>query len=158
MIKQSSGRKQKCMSTQIQSCVRERCIVSQKRMKSGKARSENSTNQTSTQSCLESMENQLSSSETFSQDSHRLRFSERFRKIWRLDEQILNNLRNKFYSCRCSTIWIGQRTEICFKNVRGYAKDSSEDTGHSSVLEMKNSGMERTLISQKENETMKPIR
>ena len=37
MIKQSSGPKQKCMSTQIQSCVCERCIVIQKRMKKWKS-------------------------------------------------------------------------------------------------------------------------
>ena len=36
MIKSSSGRKQKCMSTQIQSCVWESCIVIQKRMKKRK--------------------------------------------------------------------------------------------------------------------------
>ena len=40
------------------------------------------------------------------------------------------------------------------KSERVTRKDSIEDT----VLEMTNNDMERTLISQKENETMKPIR
>ena len=62
------------------------CMIILKRLKNGKARSENSNNPTSTQSCLESMENQLSSSEIFSQDSHLLRFLERSRKIWKLDK------------------------------------------------------------------------
>ena len=38
-------------------------MIIQKRMNNGQARSENFNNQTSTQSCLESMENQLSSSD-----------------------------------------------------------------------------------------------
>ena len=45
------------------------------------------------------------------------------------------------------------------KEVRDYAKRGfSEDTGHSSVLEMKRNCMERIITNQKENETMKPIR
>ena len=41
------------------SLVWERCMVIQKRMKSEKARSDNSNNPTSTQSCLESTENRI---------------------------------------------------------------------------------------------------
>ena len=47
MIKSSSGRKQKCMSTQSRSCVWERCIVILKRMQYGKVRSKNFNNRTS---------------------------------------------------------------------------------------------------------------
>ena len=65
MFKSSSGRKQKCMSTQIRSCVWERCIIIQKRMKNGKIRSVNFNNPTSTQNCVELMENQWSSSGIF---------------------------------------------------------------------------------------------
>ena len=72
------------------------------------------------------MENQLSSSGIFSQDSHRLRFSERFRKIWRFDEKIQNNLREEFSSSQCSTTLIGQKNgnslDRISKEVWDYAK------------------------------------
>ena len=48
---------------------------------SGKNRVIISNNPTSTQNCLELMENQWSSSGIFSQDTHRSRFPDRFRKI-----------------------------------------------------------------------------
>ena len=69
------------------------------------------TNQTSTQSCLESMENRLSSTGICSLDSHRLRCPERFRKIWGLDEQVQSHLKDEFFSSRCSTTLIGHRME-----------------------------------------------
>ena len=75
------GESKKCMSTQIRLCVWEICVVIQNRRKSGKVRSKNFDNQTSTQSCLESIENHLCSSGIFSQDSGRLKCSDKFRKI-----------------------------------------------------------------------------
>ena len=66
----SSGRKQRYMSTQIQSCVWRRCMIIQKRIRSGKLEPKTSNNPTSTQRYSESMENQLSLSEIFSQDAH----------------------------------------------------------------------------------------
>ena len=65
MAKQSDGRKQRYMSTQIQSCVWERYIIPQKRMKSWNARSVYPNNPKSMQKCLELMENQWSSSGIF---------------------------------------------------------------------------------------------
>ena len=56
------GEKQKCMSTQIHCCVWERCMIIQKRMKSGKARSVYSDKTKSMHNYLELMENHLSSS------------------------------------------------------------------------------------------------
>ena len=44
------------------------------------------------------------------------------------------------------------------RSERSRKKDFSEDIGHSTVLEMKKNGMERTLINQKENGTRRPIR
>ena len=72
----SYGRKQRYMSVLIQSCVWEECINFQKQTPSGKNRFIVSSNPTSMQNCVELMENQLSSSGTFSKDSHRLRFSD----------------------------------------------------------------------------------
>ena len=78
------GEKQKYMSTLIQSCVMEEYVIRQKQTSSRKNRLSISNNPTSTKKFLEVMENQLSSSGIFHQDSHRLRFSDTFRKIWEL--------------------------------------------------------------------------
>ena len=139
----------------VQFCVWERYMIIQKRMKSGKARSENSDNPTNTQSCVELIENHLTSSGMFHQDSHLLSFFKRSRKIRKLDRKILNNLREYFCSCRCSMTLIAQRMDISWtvfripKKWESTRKDFSEDIGHSTVLEMNKNGLERTLMNQK---------
>ena len=56
------------------------------------------------------------------------------------------------FSCQCSTTFCGQRIEIhctVFRIPKKWEitqKDFSEDIGHSSVLEMKKNGMERTVV------------
>ena len=44
------------------------------------------------------------------------------------------------------------------KKLETTRKDFGEDIGHSSILKMKKNGMGRTLTSQKEDGTSKPIR
>ena len=118
MVKRSSGRKQKCMSTQIRCCVWERCTAIQKRMTSGKAGSENFNNPTSTQSCLESMDNQLSVEWNIFPGctTTETKLSEKSRTIWG----------KEFCSCRCSTTSFTVHFEFQ-RSQRLREKDFSED-------------------------------
>ena len=78
----------------------------------------------------------------------------------------LRNLKIESSSCQCSMASIGQREEIqkdVFKNFtqkksRPTPRNSREDTGHSSVLETKRSGMELSFAHLKEKWIPSPHR
>ena len=85
MIKRSDRGKPDCMSFPF-SLVSGKQVILQKQISSEGNRFNISNNPTVAQNCLDLMENQLSSSGMFSQDSHRLRFSDKSREIWTFDE------------------------------------------------------------------------
>ena len=154
-------RKQICMSTQIQSCVWERCIVIQKRMKRWTSRSQE-LHQSYEYSELSGTDGELIEFEwNVSKDSDR----------FRLDSGRSGGSTNK-----SRTSWGKNSTHSdvndkdrtkdgnslgCLSNskeVRDYATRTKR--GHWSFFGFGNeeNAVERTLIKQTENQTMKPIR
>ena len=77
-----------------------------KQMQNGKINFKTSNSPTHTENYLESLDNQLSSSGTFSQDLQRWRFTNRFKTIWRtLEEE-----RWKMYDSRhCGALFLFAR-------------------------------------------------
>ena len=105
---------------------------------------------TNTENYQGSMENQLSSSGIFSQDTQHCRFSKRSKKNLTLVKQVQNNLKIESSSCQRSTILIGQRKQI-LDNVFRIPKRSSVtqkgfrvDICHFLVWEKTKKGRERT--------------
>ena len=103
----SSGRKQRYMSTQIQSCVWRRCMIIQKRIRSGNSNPWLPT----IQRVRSVIRNRWRTNWVWVEYFPRMHIK-RSRKIWKFDKYIRNNLREEFHSCRCSTTLIGQRMEI----------------------------------------------
>ena len=107
-------------------------------------------------------DNPPSSSVILSQDSHRLRFSEKFRKmrstktsrtVWGRYSIHVDVQRHWLDKERQFWCWY-----LEYQRRRWPPKSFSEGIGHSLVLEMKKSGSERATISQKDNGTSKPIK
>ena len=117
-----------------------------------------------TKNCWESMEKQLNSSGTFSEDFRHCRF---FRKI----QDVLRerNIKTEeftvwiiFMSMSNDIDWTREGNDgICISNSeksRNTRRDSRMDTGRFWVLEMKRSGLEFFVAHLKENGTPQPLR
>ena len=157
-IKFSSGREQKYTSIHIQFLVWDTFYDhSEANQKSKSQRKEFTKKTTSTQSYSKSMETQLRSSGTFSEDSHRCRFSKKIRKDLGVRQRNPGQFGGIVIFMSMSMTLIGKTKEI-LQNVfriprrpRTTQKRFRVDIGHSSVQEKKTNGMERTFTNWKEN-------
>ena len=116
-----------------------------------------------TKKSWESTENQLNSSGIFSQDFRHCRFFRKSRKFCKNGTLNLKNSQIGSSSCPCSTTSIGQEKatkEFVFQNQkksRRMRRNSRRDTGRSSVLETRRSGMELFFTHLKEKVTLQPL-
>ena len=134
----------------------------QKRIEDGKIKNK-INNPILTENYKELLENRLSSSGIFSQDSRHWKFSKRSRKTCKLETLSPKSLKIESSSCQCSMTSNGQR-EVQ-RNVfripnesRITRRDSRKDTGHSSALETTRNGVELSVFRLKEHEILPPHR
>ena len=115
----------------------------------------------STKNCWESMGNQLNSSGTFSQDFHHCRFFKKFQ-----DDLGERNIEpeTRSSSCQCSMTSVGQEKEtmeFIFRKQKSQGireEISRKNSGRSSTLETKRSGMKLFFAHLKENVTLQPLK
>ena len=106
----------------------------------------------------------IDSSAIFSQDFRHCRFFRKSRVICDNDTLNLKNSQTRSSACHCRTTSIGQEKETMEsvfriqKKSRNTQRDSRKDTGRSSVLETKRSGMELSLVHLEENGTLQPLK
>ena len=123
----------------IQSCVWESCIMIQKRMKNDKNRSMNFNDQTSTQNCMELMENQLSSSGIFPGCTS-IEILRQIQKVLQNSTKNPEQLEGRilFMSMFNDMDWTKNRISVeCISNSKQVSDYAREDIGHSSFLEMR---------------------
>ena len=99
------------------------------------------------------MENRLSSSAKYSQDSQHLASSNRFKNLWKNDSVIQSSSKGGSSSCQCSTTFFGEKKKIqrnvkvILTKLRSMLWDFLADIGHSRDLHQKRIGTELVLIS-----------
>ena len=139
MTNWSSGQKQKYVSIQILSCVWWKCHFTTKQSQDEKVKWKNSRCPFLVENCWESMEKQF-------QDLRHYRFFKKSRMICKSGTWNLKHSQIGSSLCQCSKILIGQEKETMRfriqKKSRRTRKNCRRDTGRSSVLETKRSGME----------------